>query len=96
MDCWITTFLGFFESQIKGFIQNCISFQKYLLEGIAKDPTEQPENKKLLMGVMEVLSNHRLATSQLDQNFQFYKDMTLLLRKHQDFKNQNAENKKDK
>lgn len=82
MDSWIMTFMNFFENQIKGFIQNCINFQKYLLEGIAIDPTEQPENKKLLMNVMEVLSNHRLATAQLDQNFTFYKEMTMLLRKH--------------
>ncbi len=48
------------------------------------------------MNVMEVLSNHRLATAQMDQNFIFYKEMTQLLRKHQDFKNQGNDTKKEK
>ena len=50
------------------------------------NPQDHPDDKNLLMKVMEVLSNHRLVNSQLEKNFTFVKEMINLVKKHSDFK----------
>lgn len=41
---WIFVFVNFLNVQVKTFIQNCIDFEKYLKEGISKNPQDEPEN----------------------------------------------------
>lgn len=61
---------------------NCENFEKYLVEGTSKDPSEFPNDKNLLMKVMEVLSQHRLVMNRMDKNFAFLKETILLLKKN--------------
>ena len=83
---WIFVYIDFLNNQVSTIIKNCKDFKKYLIDGISVNPQEHPENKELLMKVMEVLSNHRLVNSQIEKNFIFVKEMISLLKKHSDFK----------
>lgn len=79
---WIYVYVNFLNTQIKTIITNCKSFEHYLLDGIHSTPQDHPEDKNMLMKVMEVLSTHRLVNSQLDKNFSFVKELINLLKVH--------------
>ena len=86
--------MNFLNTQVKTFIKNCKNFENYLVEGIAVNPQEHPEDKELLMKVMVVLSKHRLVNSQLEKNFNFIREMVNLLKKHSDFQFSKNEDEK--
>lgn len=69
-------------NQVQKILGNCENFEKYLVEGTSKDPSEYPEDKKLLMKVMEVLSQHRLVNNRMEKNFSFLKETILLMKKN--------------
>ena len=94
---WIFVYVDFLNNQIKLIIKNCKEFEDYLITGISENPHENPEDKQMLMRVMEVLSNHRLVNSQLEKNFAFVKKLIALLKTHIEPKfyteSENEENK---
>ena len=79
---WIYVYVNFLNTQIKTIIKNCKAFEKYLIDGISNNPQDHPEDSKMLMNVMEVLSTHRLVNAQLDKNFSFVKELINLLKAH--------------
>lgn len=79
---WINTYTDFFLEQIRTIFVNCNNFMKYLEDGIAENPSKKPEDKKLLMNTMEVLSKHRLVAKNIEKNMEFQKQMIDLLRRH--------------
>ena len=79
---WINIYTNFLLNQVKNIISNCDNFEKYLVDGITKDPSEYPEDKKLLMKVMEVLAKHRIVNNRMEKNFSFLKETILLLKKN--------------
>lgn len=79
---WINIYTNFLLNQVQKILGNCENFEKYLVDGTSKDPSEFPEDKKLLMKVMEVLSQHRLVNNRMEKNFAFLKETILLLKKN--------------
>lgn len=89
----IAVFINFLQSQVKAMLSNCSDFEKYLTEGIKADPRSNPEDKTMLMNVMEVLSKHRLVNSSIEKHFCFMKEMISLLKKHTQEAKDSKENK---
>lgn len=82
LDRWINVYINFLNRQIRQLITNCLNFEKYLIEGTSVDPSTKPDDRKLLMYVMEVLAKHRVVNNSLEVNFKFAREMILLLKKH--------------
>jgi dynein heavy chain len=82
LDRWINVYVNFLHKQICQLITNCLNFEKYLIEGTSVDPSTKPEDRELLMYVMEVLAKHRVVNNSLEVNFKFAREMILLLKKH--------------
>lgn len=72
----------FLTQQVNLFFKNCSDFKIYLKEGIAVNPTEDPQNNDLLMKVMIVLSQHRMVNKELDLIFLHIREVIGVLRKH--------------
>lgn len=82
MNEWISVYINFVQNQVKTMLHNCLEFENYLVEGIKIDPRAHPEDKKILMHVMEVLSKHRLVNGQLDKHWATMREMIQLLKRH--------------
>lgn len=79
-DYWINMYTNFFLNQVKRFLRNCDEFRKYLEEGTKTDPSQHPENTKLLRKTMEVLGKERIVISRLSSNIDFVKKMIKALK----------------
>ena len=92
----ISVFINFLQAQVKLMLCNCSDFEKYLVDGIKTDPRNYPDDKNMLMGVMEVLSKHRLVNNTIEKHFIFMKEMILLLKKHTQDSKDSKDSKENK